>query len=270
MSRHHFLRGKTVLITGASSGIGAQTAIFLANKGLKIILVARRLEKLEQLAADIREFSGVVEVIQSDLTIEAQRTRLFETLKARDLNPDILINNAGMGWYGYFHQMPWELAKNLISLNVEAVVHMTQMFLPHMVSSGYGHVINIGSISGKLPEQGIAVYAASKAFLDAFTTSTFRDLVGSGVKVTVVRAGPIKTEFFDIARNLENGGNVPAEKMATSSESVARGIWRSLLHPRKVVYIPWYLFVSPLLETLFSPVIDLVGPILLRKKSKTR
>jgi hypothetical protein len=257
---------KTVLITGASSGIGAKTAEFLASKGFTVLLVARRKEKLTTLVDQITSHGGKAHFFEVDLSIEQARIELINTLEKENQQPDILINNAGFGWYGHFETMNWQTGKDLIGVNIEAVAHLTHLVLPGMLQRGYGHIINMGSVAGKLPEQGIALYSSSKAFMDAFTTSLYRELRGSHVTVSVARLGPIQTEFFDAARSHENGGNVPAEKLAIPAEVVARGIYRLITHPHKVVYIPWYLSVSPLLEILFSGIIDLVGPLLLGKK----
>jgi uncharacterized protein len=230
------------------------------------LLVARRKEKLAVIANRIQNQNGHAHFFEADLSIEQARIDLISTLERENLSPDILINNAGFGWYGHYETMSWQTGKDLIAINIEAVAHLTHLVLPGMLQRGYGHIINIGSVAGKLPEQGIALYSSSKAFLDAFTTSLYRELRGSHVTASVARLGPIKTEFFDAARGHENGGNVPAEKMAIPAEVVARGIYCLINHPRKVVYIPWFLFISPLLETFFSGILDMVGPLLLGKK----
>jgi uncharacterized protein len=260
--------GQIALITGASTGIGASTALFLSRQGVRVILVARNEDKLSTLCSSINKNNGHARYFAADLTIEADRKSIFETLSEQKELPDILINNAGAGWYGYFSDMPWSVASALISLNVEAVVHLTQMFLPSMLNKKHGHIINIGSVAGKLPEQGVAIYAASKAFLDSFTTSIHRDLKETGIKVSVLRAGPIKTEFFENARNLSNGGDVPAENAATSVDGGVNGIWSLLNHPRRVLYVPWFQIISPLLEIFFAGIIDLVGPLLLKNMKK--
>ena len=263
------MASKIVLITGASSGIGAAAAEYLASKGFSVVLVARRKEKLSALVKKIHTQNGEAFFYECDLSIEKARIQLISDLERDGLIPDILINNAGFGWYGYYETMNWQTGHDLIAVNVEAVAHLTRLLLPGMLTKKAGHIINIGSVVGKLPEQGIGLYSASKAFLDAFTTSMYRELRGSGVTMSVMRLGPIKTEFFDAARGHENGGNVPAEKMATSVKSVAHGIYRLIKHPRKVVYLPWYQVFSPLLETLFFWAIDLVGPILLGRKKNS-
>lgn len=264
-----FLTNKVILVTGASSGIGEFTARFLASRGLTTILVARREENLRILSKEINNAGGKSFYYVVDLAQESERVRLFEYLDQHGLLPDILINNAGIGWYGYFYEMSWNVAKELLSLNIEAVVHLTSLFLPTMISRKYGHIVNIGSISGKLPEQGVALYSSSKNFLDSFTSSLYREMVGTNIHVSVLRAGPIKTEFFDAARKLENGGNVPAEQIAIPAIGVVKAIWFILQHPRKVVYVPAWMAISPLLESLFEWVIDLVGPLLLKNRKKT-
>lgn len=257
-----------VLITGASSGIGASASIYLAGDMYHTILVARRLDRLEMLKRQILAAGGTASVFQCDLSSETERINLFNTLSQAGLLPDILINNAGLAWYGYFHKMSWKIAHDIIRTNIEAVSHLTSLFLPHMIQQRYGHIINIGSIAGKLPEQGIAVYSASKSFLDAFTTSLHRELKGTGVHCSILRAGPVKTDFFDTAKSLDNGGAVPAERFAISVERVSRAILKLVYHPVRVRYVPGYLCLSPLLEVFFSGVIDLIGPILLRRKPK--
>lgn len=261
---------KIVLITGASSGIGAVAAEYLAAKGYSIVLVARREERLSALSDKINRNHGCASYFACDLADEKSRLALVEKLKENKLLPDILINNAGFGWYGHYETMNWDSAKDLIAVNIEAVAHLTHLILPSMLRKKNGHIINIGSVVGKLPEQGVALYSASKSFLDAFTTSIFRELKGSGVNASIMRLGPVKTEFFDAARSHENGGNVPAEKFAISAMSVAQALYRLILRPQKVVYVPWYLLLSPLLEILFSWLLDLIGPLLLGKKQIPR
>jgi short-subunit dehydrogenase len=106
------------LITGASSGIGAATALLLAEKGIHVILAARRLDRLNELEKEISSRSGNATVYQVDLSIEQERQNLFDWLDQQNLLPDILVNNAGLAWYGYFHEMPWQIARDIIALNI--------------------------------------------------------------------------------------------------------------------------------------------------------
>jgi len=256
--------GKTALITGASSGIGAALAHTLAEKGLRVLLTARREDRMLELAKEINGFTDRVVIFPADIAKPAERLRLFKAISAA-YQVDILINNAGFGWYGYFSRMPWRTARQLFAVNMEAVAHLTSLFLPGMLQRKCGHIIGIGSISGGFPNQGIAMYSGSKAFLDSFISSLNRELRGSGVHASVMRLGPVKTEFFDQARALENGGSVPAEKLAVGVERVSRALWRLLSHPRRVVYVPAWLSISRFAEPVFGNIVDLLGPLLLRR-----
>lgn len=263
-------KNKTALITGASSGIGASVAKLLATKGITVLLVARRLDKLESLAQAIRLSGGDASTFAADLSKESDRLCLVNQVLEKVGVPDILVNNAGIGWYGYFTEMSWSTASELLRLNIEGTTHLTSLLLPEMLKKPRARIINIGSIIGKLPEQGVALYSASKGYLDNFTKSLYRELRGTGTTISVLRPGPVKTEFFDRAESYPNGGRVPAEGVAVSSDRVARAVWFLIEHPRRFFYVPFYVALSPLLELLFSWAIDLVGPILLVVRDKKR
>lgn len=258
-------KDKIALITGASSGIGAATARELAQRGMRVILVARRKERLQELTDEIQSAGGQAQAIAADLSLPEDRQRVYEQTLQTSGAPHVLVNNAGLGWYGYYADMPWETAQEMLQVNVAAVMHLTRLFLPDMRKRERGHIVNVGSISGNLPNQGIAIYAASKAFLNAFTSSLYRELVGTRLRVSVVRAGPVASEFYQTAKTRPGGRPVPAERFAVSSESVAHSIWGLLQRPRKVIYVPGILSISSWLEPLFGWLIDRVGPILLRK-----
>jgi short-subunit dehydrogenase len=136
-----------------------------------------------------------------------------------------------------------------------------------MTKRNRGHIINVGSISGSIPSQGIAMYAASKSFVDAFSTALHRETRGTNVKVSVVRAGPVKTEFCDSALGRQNGGHIPTERMGVTSEHVADRIRELLLHPKRIVYIPRWLRIVPWFELSFGWLEDLIGPLLLKRQS---
>ena len=177
-----------------------------------------------------------------------------------------LVNNAGLGWYGYCDDMPWETALEILQVNVEAVVQLSLTFLSEMRKRNTGHIINIGSISGCLPSQGVALYGATKSFLDNFTTALHRELTGTRVHVSVVRAGPVLTEFGEVALSKENGGHVPTEHAGVSADHVARRIWKLMLHPQRVIYVPDWLRLVPWAELAFGWIIDRVGPLLLKRQ----
>jgi short-subunit dehydrogenase len=258
---------KIVLITGASSGIGAATAKLLAKRCMTVILIARREDRLKDLTAEICRMGGKASFIPADLTLADERRRVYDSVIKRHGQIDVLINNAGVGYYGYASEMPWLTAYDLIRLNIEALVQLTLMFLPHMQKRGTGHIINISSIAGGLPNQGIALYGASKAFVNAFSTSLYRELKGTPVHTSTVRPGAVTTEFFDRAQLISFGGRrTPGEGSAVTPDKVARRIYKLLDHPRRVVYVPRIMVLSSLLEILFGWAIDLIGPVLLKRQ----
>jgi short-subunit dehydrogenase len=259
-------KNKIAVVTGASSGIGAATAKKLADEGLLVVLVARRLERLKKLAEEIFQKGGKALVITADLTREQDRARVIQEVTERFGGADVLVNNAGLGWYGYSAEMPWKTAWEMLQVNVEAVVQFSLSFLAKMRERNVGHIINVGSISGSIPSQGIALYGATKSFLDNFTTALFRELTGTRVHVSVVRAGPVKTEFCESALQRENGMHVPTERVGVTSEQVAQRIWTLIRRPRRVIYVPDWLRVVPWAELSFGWIIDRVGPLLLKRQ----
>jgi len=263
-------KNSTALITGASSGLGAAFAVYLAQKGLNVFLAARREDRLKSICQKIEESGGNASYLEADLSSEKDRELLFQKAKAKYKTIDYLVNNAGFGWYGYYEDMPWETARKMAEVNMMAVVHLTKLCLPSMRKNERGHIINIGSIAGGLPNQGIAMYSASKAFMDAFTVSLYRELRGSGVHTSVMRLGPVKTEFYDQARKRKNGRSIPAEKHAITTEQVNKALWRLMKHPRRAIYVPGWLVVSRYVENSFGGIIDLLGPLLLKRGDKEK
>lgn len=258
-------RGRLALITGASSGIGEAAALRLAREGLRLILVARRKERLEAVATRVREAGGQAHVLAADLTNEADRAGMLAA--AHELGPlDLLINNAGFGWYGYGSRMPVALAREMLALNVGAAVDLSLNILRQMVARGRGHIINISSIAGSLPNQGIAMYAGTKSFLDSFTTALHRELRGTRVYASLVKPGPVRTEFFDAGAGEGTGQRIPAERFAISAEQVAERIWGLVRRPRRVIYIPRVLTLSQWVEPAVGWLIDFLGPLLLRRQ----
>jgi len=233
---------------------------------MRVILVARRRERLESLANQIRRDGGTARIIVANLTQESDRSRLVQEVTEQYGDVDILVNNAGSGWYGYGDEMSWKTALEMLQVNVEAVVQLSLSFLSKMRQRNTGHIINIGSISGSLPSQGIALYGATKSFLDNFTTALHRELTGTHVHISVVRAGPVKTEFGQAALLHKNGLHVPTEKMGVTAEKVAESIWNLIRRPRRLIYVPDYLRLVPWLELTFGWIIDRVGPLLLKKQ----
>jgi uncharacterized protein len=263
--RQNSWSGKQALITGASSGIGAATARLLAGRGLRVILTARRVDRLQSLAKELQASGGSAEVLSADLEQSEDRARLTAEVLQRFGCPDVLVNNAGIGWYGYYADMSPELAHKMLELNVCAVMDLTRQFLPHMRQRHSGAIINISSIAGSIPSQGIAMYSGTKAFLNAFTTSLHREMRRSGVSISVLQPGPVQTEFFDLAASQPNGRRVPAGSLGISAGRVAEAVWSLMRRPRRQAFVPWFTRLTPWVSLLFAGIMDWLGPMLLRR-----
>ena len=188
----------TVVITGASSGIGAELARGLARRGYPLLLVARRRERLDELANDVgAEYSVAVEVMPLDLSDSKARVKLANRLRNEPIAG--LCNSAGFGTSGVFYTLPLERESEEVTLNALALMELTHAVLPGMVDRGAGAVMNIASIAGFQPMPYMAVYSATKAFVQTFSEAIHEELHGSGVSVTVLCPGPVPTEWAEIA-----------------------------------------------------------------------
>jgi short-subunit dehydrogenase len=261
-------RGRIAVVTGASSGIGEATSAKLAQEGFQIVLVARRKERLEAVADHIRMSGARAWVLPTDLADEDECDRVFTRVQEEIGPTDVLVNNAGFGWYGFGESMTWETARQMIEVNMAALTHLTLLFLSKMKERGRGHIINIGSIAGSIPSQGVALYSATKAFIDALTTSLYRELMGTNVKVSVVRAGATATAFFDHAAKGPQGLRIPVDRLAITPEKVANRVWRLIKKPTRVAYVPAILSIVPWIELSFGWLMDRIGPMLLRYQLK--
>lgn len=259
--------GKVALVTGASSGIGEAVARRLALEGLRVVLVARREDRLDALASDITAAGGEALPVVADLMEEADRVRVVEASRLAFGPLDVLVNNAGFGWYGFGADMPWSVARQMIRVNAEAAVQLSLMLLPEMRRRDSGHVINVSSIAGSLPNQGVALYSATKSFLDSFTTALYRELRGTHVHLSLVKPGPVTTEFFDVAARKSSGRRVPAERLAVKVSAIVDCIWSLLNRPRRVAYVPSLLSLVPWVEPSLGWLIDRLGPLLLKRRS---
>jgi short-subunit dehydrogenase len=147
------------------------------------------------------------------------------------------------------------------------VAHLSSLFLPQMKARNAGHIINVSSIAGGIPSQGVALYSATKSFLDSFTTALHRELRGTKVHASVVRPGPVTTGFFKSVKQRARSSAIPLGNLGISAEKVAQRIRSLLRRPRRVVYVPWYLGVVPWIEAGFGWLMDLLGPRLLRRNT---
>jgi hypothetical protein len=205
------LSGRIGLVTGASAGIGREIARILAKDLGTIILVARRKERLEELAAELKSAHPAlkVEIRAVDLVDRAATARMFDDLDRHGLSPEVLINNAGFGDYGLFESRAWPRQEELLELNVVSATFLLRRAIPKMVEKGFGAILNVGSSAGMLPGIGMSIYAASKAYVNHLSEALSAELAGTGVGVTVVCPGPVPTEFQEVANT---AGRAPMPK----------------------------------------------------------
>jgi short-subunit dehydrogenase len=227
--------GSTALITGASSGIGVEIARSLASRGHAVTLVARRKERLEQLADQLRADHGVsVDVIAADVADADARNELLSELERRGLTVEILVNNAGYGTGGRFHTLELEREVGMVRVNSEAIVALCGKFVPEMVKRGRGAVLNTASTIGFQPVVGEATYGATKAFALSFTEALHAELKGTGVTVTALCPGPVKTEFMDDPGVQEGAAALPGPMWVDASVVAERGV-KALERGRRTV-----------------------------------
>ena len=181
--------------------MGEEFARWLAGRCERLVLVARRIERLERLAGELHDAAPetTIDVAGVDLRVPGDRLMLIEGLLRRGLVPDLLVNNAGLGDYGEFAEAPWGRVEAMLQVNIEALTHLTHGLLPGMLAEGRGAVVNVSSLGGLVPIPDFAVYAASKAYVTSFSEALRLELRGTGVRVLAVCPGPVHTEFGHVA-----------------------------------------------------------------------
>jgi hypothetical protein len=194
------LQGKWALVTGASSGLGVDFARQLAAMGCHLVLVARREDRLNAVAEEIRQRHKVeVEVVIMDLSAPDAPQHLYTQLKDAGRQVDVLVNNAGFGLYGEFLKIDWAREQNMLQLNMLTVVQMTKLFLRDMVARNFGYVLQVSSIGAYQPSPLYATYSASKSFVLNFSDAVNYELRSTGVSITTLSPGITRTEFLDVS-----------------------------------------------------------------------
>ena len=227
------LRGRWALITGASSGFGADFARELAGRGANVVLVARREEPMKALAAEVESAHGVsTRVVAMDLARPDAPPALAEQLRAQGLAIDILVNNAGFGVYGPFLEIPWERERQMLELDIVALVHMTKVFASDMAQRGSGWILQVASIGAFQPTPTYASYSAAKSFVLSFGEAIAHELRPKGVRVCTVCPGVAATEFLAVSGQKAT----PYQRlMMMQSPAVVRSAVRALLRGRTSV-----------------------------------
>ncbi len=217
---------RAALVTGASSGLGEEFARLFAADGIDLVLVARRRDRLEALAAELSAGGKIsVHVVTADLSVPEEVERVVREVQALPVEIEFLINNAGLGNVGVFASSPLEKQLVMVDVNVRALVRLTHAFLPGMISRKRGRVLDIGSTAGLQPGPFGAVYYATKAFVNSFTEALSHELKGTGVTATVSLPGATATEFASVAGS---GTTRLFRSGVMSSAEVARDAYRAM------------------------------------------
>jgi len=230
----------SVLVTGASSGIGEVIARMLAPRARRLVLVARREERLQALADELRAAHPRLEVeIQCcDLVDPRARRELLEALDAG--SPiDVLVNNAGFGDQSLFERAQWTKLDRMIALNIGALTQLVHHLLPGMIERGRGGVLNISSGFGLSWVPGLAVYIGTKHYVTGFTESLRAEVIGQGIVVSQVCPGPVLTEFHDVTENTT--GQRPPRFVMITAEQCAREALRGFERGRAIIVPGFYI-----------------------------
>jgi hypothetical protein len=241
---------ETVLVTGASSGIGLELAKCFAADGSRLVLTARNTTALQSLADELRRTHNVeASVLAADLSLPETPERIFRELQGRGITVDVLVNNAGFGAWGRFATLPLQRQLEMLQVNVAALTHLTGLFLPGMVQRRHGGILNVASVAGFLPGPGMAVYYATKACVLSFTEALAEELIGTNVTVTALCPGPTATNFGKVAHAGKARMTRPARM---SAEAVALYGHRAF-RKQRVLAVPGLQNRLILLLTRFAP-----------------
>jgi short-subunit dehydrogenase len=236
--RADILKNKWALVTGASSGLGADFARILASLGCHLILTARRQERLKALKKEIMTDFGVsVKVIPMDLSLPEAPQQLYDQLKSDGVTVDVLINNAGFGIYGEFLDTDWERTQQMLQLNMLTVTHLTWLFARDMQSRNFGYILHVASNGAYQPSPLYAAYSASKGFVLNFSEALNYELRDTNVKCTALAPGTTVTEFHRVAGQDESSLYYRLTKM--DSMTVARKGIQALLAGRPSLVPGW-------------------------------
>jgi uncharacterized protein len=247
-------KGKTALVTGASSGIGAATAQALANAGAKVLLVARNEDRLKGVAQSI---GGAASIYPVDLSRAAEVDNLARRIEATEGTPDILVNNAGAGQWKFVEETTPAEAVQMMAVPYFAAFYVTHAFLPGMLRRNSGHIVNVSSVGSRFVWPGATAYIAARWAVRGFTQALRADLSRTGIKVTLYESGVVQTDYWD--HNPGSRERVP--KMGTlvptlSSEAAGKAIVRGIQREQKLVVVPFMMKMTYWQHAVFPGVVQ--------------
>jgi hypothetical protein len=227
-------QGKWALVTGASAGIGAALARELASRGAKLILTARRRDRLDALANEFNGSGAEARIVVADLDDPAAPHQIYAATERAGLAVEILVNNAGLGQYGAFHLTKAEQELSQVRVNCEAVVRLSRLFVPRMIERHRGWVLVVASTASFQPIPYLTTYAATKVFDRFFALGLAEEVAQYGVKVTALCPGPTESEFFDVS-----GASVFRARGVQTAAEVARKAIDALSEGRRTLIPSW-------------------------------
>ena len=252
------LKGKVVLITGASSGFGEDAARLFSREGCRVVLAARRLEKLQAIAAEIQSAGGEAIAVPVDVSLPAEIDLMVTTVLGLYGRIDILVNNAGFGSVDWFENLkPGRHIETLIRVNLVGTMLVTRAVLPNMLQRRQGHIINMSSVAGLIAAPLITTYSASKYGVRAFTDALRREVSPFGLYVSGIYPGPATTEFGQqLERTAARERIKRSIDIHMTSAYVARRIVDIARRPRRSLVIPWWFRIITTFDTLFPVAVD--------------
>ena len=242
------LRGKTVLLTGAAAGIGRQLTLQLAQQGCHLVLIDRDQRGLADAASEARSHGSEVQCYECDLANAKQLQAVLQQVLQEAVVIDVLINNAGVAWYGPTHEMSQEQWNWLMAINLLAPIQITNALLPHLLTRPDAHIVNMCSISGLVAGGRFAAYHTSKFGLVGFTESLRAEYGRSGVGVSAICPGPVRTQLYASADKPKDGKDVPLPPaiVCAAPERVATLTIRAIQRNRRMTLI------TPMAHSLFQ------------------
>ncbi len=265
------LKENIVLITGASSGFGADAARLFAKEGCIVVLAARRMDRLTALAEEIRLAGGQALAIQLDVAEQSQIENAVQVVLEKFGRIDILVNNAGLGRLDWVEKLDPAADIDLqIDVNLRGVIQLTRAALPSMLAQHSGQIINISSVAGLIASPMYSIYAATKYGVRGFTDGLRRELIPFGIRVSGIYPGPATTDFGKQSGDnpLKRNINVPRWLYMTS-EYVARRTVGVAKHPRRTLILPWYYSIVFGFDMLFPGLVDWMLQVIFVKRYHT-
>ncbi len=235
------LNSCTALITGASAGLGQEFARQLAGRARSLVLVARRLERLEELRDELTKLHPnlTVHVRAADLSKSDAVDALCDELEKDEIPIDFLINNAGLGDHGTFATSDPERVNDMLQVNVVALTRLTRRLLPSIITGKHGAILNVSSSASFLPLANLGVYAATKAYVTSFSEALRTELRGTGVGVSALCPGPVHTEFGEVATRSGGKTNLGPEVTYVSVAQAVRAGIAAVEHDRPIAIPGW-------------------------------